>query len=210
MDTSAATSAVRPTSVVGMPAAPTAPKPVSWQEFQRKYLQREDGYKYEWINGVVEKTKRGMDKTQLFILRNLQDFFIQLKVTGKISGQLIAEPDLFFLVNHRRPDIVWLTNDQIDRLAYNSNDIPAFIIEVISTYDQINRVQNKMENYRHAGVQVVWHIFPNLATIHVYGGQRLDVMNVLTGDQICSAAPVLPDFALPVNEILKKPAKPNH
>jgi len=184
-------------------------KPVSWAEFQRKYLSREDGFKYEWLNGIVEKTKSGMDKTQLYILRNLLDHFRALFQLGTVNGQLISEPNLFFLDNHRRPDVAWLTNDQIDRLAYNSKDIPAFIIEVISTYDQINKVELKMENYRDAGVQVVWHVFPNLGKVHVYGGERLNSMQVLSGSEICSASPALPSFELTVDQLLIKPLKPN-
>lgn len=32
-------------------------KTVSWEAFQHKYLTREDAYKYEWVDGQVEKTK---------------------------------------------------------------------------------------------------------------------------------------------------------
>lgn len=196
------------TKPVVLPVAKENGKHISWEDFKRKYLSREDGYKYEWVNGTVEKTKRSMDKTQLYILRNLQDFFIHLKMQGIAFGQLISEPDLFFLANHRRPDIAWLTDEQIDRLAYDSNDVPAFIIEVISTKDQINLVHKKMLNYQDAGVKVVWHIFPLLGIVHVYGGEQLASMTVCKGEQICSAAPALPGFALPVSDILKKPAKP--
>lgn len=190
-----------------LPAVNGKKKHISWSDFQKKYLQREDGYKYEWVNGAVEKTRRSIDKTQLFILRNLQDFFLGLKTQGKASGQLISEPDLFFVKNHRRPDIVWLTDEQIDRLAYNGNDVPAFIIEVISTNDQMNLVHQKMLNYQEAGVRVVWHVFPLLNIVHVYGGAHLESMTVCSGGQTCSAAPVLPNFELPVQEVLRKPAK---
>lgn len=33
-------------------------KSISWADFQKKYLSREDNYKYEWLNGIVEKTNR--------------------------------------------------------------------------------------------------------------------------------------------------------
>ena len=190
------------------PAVNGSGKYISWEEFKKKYLSREDNYKYEWVNGMVEKTKRSTDKTQLYILRNLQDFFVHLKMQGIAFGQLISEPDLFFLANHRRPDIAWLTDEQIDRLAYNSDDVPSFIIEVISTNDQMNLVHKKMLNYQEAGVKVVWHIFPLLGIVHVYSGDQLTSMSVCKGEQLCSAAPALPGFALSARDILKKPAKP--
>lgn len=45
------------------PAVAGKGRRISWEDFKRKYLSREDGYKYEWVNGAVEKTKRSMDKT---------------------------------------------------------------------------------------------------------------------------------------------------
>ena len=189
---------------VTQPNLPEKDKRISWEAFQKKYLSREDGYKYEWVNGEVEKTKRSMDKTQLYILNNLMDFFLNLRVAGKVVGHLIAEPDLFFPDVHRRPDVVWLTTEQMYKMADGANHVPTFVVEVISTNDQSIRVEKKMNNYRNAGVKVVWQIFPDLKTVHVYAGQRLDAMTVCTGQQICSAAPVLPDFAMPVSEIFKK------
>ena len=182
-------------------------KPISWKTFQRKYLSREDGHKYEWVNGRVEKTKRAMDKTQLYILHNLQKVFRQLLNEGKIHGDLIAEPDLFFLKNHRRPEIAWLTEKQIFALADpEAYEVPAFIIEVISSNDQINKVKKKMLNYRDAGVKVVWQIFPNHRQVEVHTGEHLEHSIKLEGGQICSAAPVLPAFELSVNAIFHHPA----
>lgn len=178
---------------------------ISWSEFQRKYLSREDGYKYEWLNGVVEKSKRGMDKTQLYILRTIQRHFRAKLQEGVVFGELVSEPDLFFLEHHRRPDVAWLTDEEIDRLTYDSKDVPAFVIEVISTNDQINRVERKMDDYRAAGVQVVWNVFPQLGKVHVYAGEKLNRMEVLEGVQICSAMPVLEGFEISVEELLRKP-----
>lgn len=48
---------------------------ISWKEFKSRYLSREDGYKYEWVNGTLEKTKRTMDQSQYFILKNLRLLF---------------------------------------------------------------------------------------------------------------------------------------
>ncbi len=56
--------------------APTRSQPagavkyVSWEQFQRRYLAREDGYTYEWTNGKVEKTKGTMEISQLHISPN--------------------------------------------------------------------------------------------------------------------------------------------
>jgi len=178
---------------------------VSREVFEKKYLNREDGYKYEWVDGVVEKTKRTMDRKQIFILINLLESFDLLRAEGKVFGRLLSEVDLIFLDKYRRPDIAWLTKEQAYNLAEDSaRDVPAFVIEVISSNDQINRLKKKMVNYKDAGVQVVWHIFPEVQQVDVYSGPNLSKMTTCVGDEICTAAPVLPDFAISVNDIFKK------
>ncbi len=178
---------------------------ISWEAFKKKYLSREDGYKYEWLNGIVEKTKRTMDKMQLYILRNLLEKMRTLQFNKQVDGELIPEGDLFFLDKHRRPDIAFLTNDQIELAADDKLDTaPKFVIEVISNTDAINRVNKKMQNYRAAGVKVVWHIFPQDKEVQIYCGDNLDTVYIKRGDAICSAEPVLPDFKLSVNDIFKR------
>ena len=170
-------------------------KKINWAEFQKKYLSREDNFKYEWVNGQVEKSTRSMDKTQLYILRNLTKYFRSLNY----QGILAAESDNFFNQNHRRPDIVFYTDEQIDLARHEENIVvPQFVIEVISKRDQMNLVHNKMQDYRKAGVQVVWHIFPLLEEIHVYLG---DTMTICKGEKICSASPVLPDFQIKASDV---------
>jgi Uma2 family endonuclease len=179
------------------------PRRIGWAEFDKRYLSREDGYKYEWVHGLVEKTAYTMNPTQLYIQYKLQDLFMDLKTAGKVDGQLLAETDLFFFPEvHRRPDFAWLTHEQAKRLAQpDTIEIPAFIIEVISTRDAVVRLVDKMRHYRAAGVQVVWLIYPAQQEVHVYGGPDLEQMVVRTGDKVCSATPVLPAFAFPASDI---------
>ncbi len=181
-------------------------KPISWLDFQRRYLSREDGYKYEWVNGIVEKTSRSMDQLQLIPLFNLRLFFETLRFSQKLDGSLEPEIDAFFLKNvHRRPDISYYSRQQLVAISKGQLQIPLFVIEIISTNDQINRVHQKMQNYRDAGVQVVWQIFPNLLEVHVYQGPQLNEMRVCKAETLCSAAPVLPDFVLPARNVFAVP-----
>jgi Uma2 family endonuclease len=178
-------------------------KRITWEEFQKKYLSREDKYKYEWVDGMVVKTKRTMDYSQIFILKNLVDFFNNLASKNNVHGMLISEVDTFFLENHRRPDIAWFTDEQIVLARQGVKPVPKFVIEVISTKDQMNLVEDKMDDYRAAGVGVVWQIFPKFEKVHVYAGDNLDSMIVCKGERLCSAAPVLPDFVMQAGDIFK-------
>lgn len=178
-----------------------SPKKISWEEFQRKYLSREDQYKYEWVNGLIEKTPRTMDKMQLYILTNLIRFLYSLKASyPKIDGDLVAEGDTFFAGNHRRPDIAYYTEAQIQAARNNEDVHPDFVIEVISKNDQAEKLVKRMGDYWAAGVQVIWQIYPENKQIHVYNGKN---MTVCSGDDLCSAEPVVPGFVLPVHEVFK-------
>ncbi len=87
-----------------------SPRRIGWQESQKRYSSKDSGYKYEWVDGLVEKTAYTMNPDQLYIQFNLQEAFMRLSTEGKVSGQLLAEADLFFAENlHRRPNMAWLT-----------------------------------------------------------------------------------------------------
>lgn len=193
-------------SKIGMPNTGTLPRRITWEEFERKYLSKEDEFKYEWVHGLVEKTKRTMNPYQIFLQRNLTEFFYRLKFEGKISGQLMAESDLRFQKDlHRRPDRAWLTDLQIDNLTTpGAVEVPAFVIEVVSKNDDGESLEKKMDEYRAAGVEVVWQLFPAAKTVHVYSGKNMRQMKVCKADDVCTAAPVLDAFAISVEEIFKR------
>ena len=180
------------------------PTYISWEAFQRRYLSREDAYKYEWLNGIVEKTKLTLGYTQFYIAQNLCNYFESLRFKNRIDGLLIIKGDVFFLEKHRRPDIAFFTNQQIEAAADGINPVPKFVIEIISNTDAINRVNKKMQNYRDADVEVVWHIFPQSQEVHIYGGENLDTVHIKRGDMICSVNPTLPDFNMSVSDIFKR------
>ncbi len=178
---------------------------ISWAEFKTRYLNRDDGYKYEWVNGTIEKTKRAMDQNQYFILKNLRNLFEKLRFQGIIKGGFEAEIDTFFLeAVHRRPDISYFSDAQEKGMAHGEKQVPKFVVEIISDNDQMNRVHKKMQNYRDADVQVVWHIFPQLQEVHVYNGQNLEQMLVCKGENLVSASPILNEFSMSVNDIFSK------
>jgi len=66
-----------------------APRRLTLEEFRRKYSNREDGYKYEFVKGEIIKTPSNMNPTQLFIVRNLSRFFA--KTSAYVHGLLFPQ-----------------------------------------------------------------------------------------------------------------------
>jgi Uma2 family endonuclease len=179
---------------------------LSWEEFEKEYLSREDEFKYEWVNGKVVKTKNVMYQHQYFILDNLLELFFKLRFEKKVSGKLWTEIDSFFTNKaHRRPDMAWFSDEQAARMAHRQNQVPKFIIEIVSDNDNADNLLDKLSDYADAHVEVVWLISPKLEQVHIYAGTN---RGVFKGDMVCSAEPVLPEFQISANEIFKKPALP--
>lgn len=179
------------------------PRPISWETFEKRYLSREDSWKYEWVNGLVEKTKRSMNQEQLFIIRNLRKVFNELALTNTISGAFEPEVDTFFLDKvHRRPDMAWFSEKQEVAMAKGQNQVPNFVIEIISNNDKARKLQAKMKNYRDAAVEVIWLIYPNVEEVVVCQGDKMEVCH---GDKICSAAPAMKAFKITAKALFLKP-----
>jgi Uma2 family endonuclease len=177
------------------------PTTISLAAFQRKYLSRKDNFKYEWVNGIVEKTPRTMNRNQTLIIQRLQRLFLTTKAHRDMS-ELVAELDMFLPTANRtrRADFGVLTAKQV-AASVNDDMSPAhFVIEIISKNDQINEVGQKLIEYFNNGVEVVWVIFPTLKKVEIYRSLR-DVTVCYDAD-ICSAAPVLPDFQISVDNLL--------
>lgn len=197
----------KPVSVPSAATTKPAPKSLTWKEFQRRYRNREDGNKYEWVRGKVEKTPRSMNQRQLFVLRNLNQFLRKLQNTNPELGELSVETDTFFQeFLHRKPDIAYFTAAQIAAAADGENQIPGFVIEVISPTDNINRVTRKVREYFDAGVQVVWHIFPELQEVHIY--ENAKSVRIARGEDLCSAEAAVPGFVLMAEEVFKRGQAP--
>ena len=174
---------------------------ITLEKFLERYTNREDPFKYEWNNGIIEKKNRTMNRNQFLIIRALQNLF-DTTLAKKEGGIITTEVDMFLpSVNRtRRTDLAYLSKQQMEESLDGFPSVCAFAIEVISKNDQINEVEEKIIEYFENGVQVVWVIFPKVKKVEVYTSIR-DI-KICFGDDICSAMPVMPDFNISVNDIL--------
>lgn len=179
-----------------------APPPVFPQTLD-EFLDWEptDGFKYEWNDGQLIRFS-GMRKKQYYIYALLNKLFID-KGYHK-AGTFMAEPDVMLTaIQMRRPDIAYFTKEQIQQGRKGEDVIPAFVVEVLSETDQAYRIEEKIAEYYKAGVQVVWNIIPEHEVVYVYTSRK-NVTICLEND-VCSAAPVLPDFTISVNTLFAQP-----
>ena len=174
----------------------TAQLPRTLEEFLT--WESNDGVKYEWNDGELIKFT-GMRKEQLYIYDVLLDLFLQ-KSCHK-AGTLVAQQDVMLNgIQMRRPDVAYFTKQQVVATRNGKDEIPEFVIEIISSNDQIYQVEKKIIEYFKAGVKVVWNILSEEKVVYDYTSRQN--VKICIENDICSAAPVLPDFELSVNALL--------
>lgn len=176
---------------------------VSKEIYLSQYQSREDGFKYEWIDGIIEKTPKTMTNGQAHIAHNLTEFFYRLSFEGKVSGSFQNQNNAHLKDKQIRiPDMCYFNQQQAVEAANGGHPIAEFMLEVVSPTDNMYSYAQKMVDYKKAGVKVVWLIFPNVEQVHIYTGKT---MMVCQDDDICSASPTLPLFKISVKDIFKKP-----
>ena len=106
----------------------------------------------------------------------------------------------------RRPDVAlvsyerWARQRPIPYLGNAWHVVPNLAGEVVSPSDNVDELQDKIADYFRAGVELVWIIFPAQRQIHVY--QSLTRITVLTQDDTLDGGAVVPDFRLPLADLL--------
>ncbi len=173
---------------------------ISLEAFLERYVSREDPFKYEWNNGLIEKKPRTMHRDQFFIFQNLLKHYILLPDFAQ-GGALICEVDMLVasVGRTRRADIARLSPEQMAVSREGGLSVCAFVIEVVSKNDQIVEMNEKLQEYFDNGVQVVWVVFPKLGKVEVHRSKR-EVMYCFDND-LCSAAPALPDLEITVSDL---------
>lgn len=186
--------------IENMPVA-KKPRSISLQTFLQRYSNIEDGYKYEYNQGIIEKTKT-MDQIQTTLYAILLRTYITTK-SFQEGGTMTSETNMSTTdVQLRKPDIAIYSADQLKLMKNGQNQIAEWVAEVISDTDNINRVNKKLEEYFEAGVKVVWHIFPNIETVYVY--TAADVVTICKGSKICSGVPAVSDFEISAGNLFAK------
>ena len=178
------------------------PKLVSLTTFFSKYAHTEDGFKYEYNNGIVEKTPRIITKKQWYIVHNLERHFSSTKAFQK-GDALFKEPEIWTSETQvRAPDLAYLTSKQIYRESSDDKTMTPFIIEVISPTDRQYKVLEKLNEYFVAGLQVCWLVLPDLGQVYVYISPTQ--VTICHGDMICYAGDTLSDFKITAADIFRK------
>lgn len=163
-----------------------------------------DGWKYEWDNGILIAEEETMNAYQLLIFDAILRAFTQTPEYAE-GATLMPEARCKFekLGRARQPDIAYFTQAQMKLGALGEHPVPAFVVEVVSTHDNGNELEKKLRDYFSVGVETVWYVYTDLEMVRVYSSLRQGLY--CAGEDICSAAPALPNFQMKAASIFVKP-----
>jgi Uma2 family endonuclease len=167
-------------------------------------LEMEDGHRFELIDGKLVERHMGARASK--VIANVIGILRQHVHSQKPGTVFSSEcgyqifPDKPKQV--RYPDGSFISSDRLPEDQIPGGHVrvaPDLALEVVSPNDTAEEVETKRIDFLGAGVRLVWVIYPENRTVHVYrkGGGAA----VLNKDDELSGEDVLPGFVCKVAEL---------
>lgn len=174
--------------------------PLTVAEFELWLLEQPElaDKRFEFVEGrMIEK--EGMKQNEFFIVKFLSRLFAKTAMY-EMGGEFISEGDAYINEKRKRiPDIAYFTASQIAEARIGKRLNTLFAIEILSPNDNFQDVAEKIQDYFEAGAKLVWYILPKQEQIYAYTAPTK--VQILRGEDICSAEPVLSDFSFAVKDM---------
>ncbi len=171
---------------------------ITLENFYNEFNDTDDAYKYEWNDGVVEKSP-SMNQFQSLINNVLLRLFFQTKMAQEGSVFNIETDMRTSQFQLRRPDLAIYSAKQKANFSKENTEIAQWVGEVISPSDKSSHIHTKLVEYFRAGVKCVWHIFPELQQVYVY--TAIDKVTICQGKTVCEAIPVSDEFRISAKDL---------
>ena len=105
----------------------------------------------------------------------------------------------------RRPDVAFVGAERWRASSPPANDpsawdvVPTIAAEVVSPSNTAEGIEEKLQDYFSAGVQLVWVIYPVIRRVYVY--ESLTQVHILTATDALEGGDGLPGFRLPLADL---------
>jgi len=171
----------------------------------------EDGL-YELVDGKLVEMKMSYlaNLTAGRVITVLSNFVAPANLGDVLPEQTFrcfpGDPDRV-----RRPDVAFILASRTPRVPAEGHIsvAPDIAVEVVSSSDRICDLDEKLADYRAAGIRLVWVMNPNSRTIRVHRPDH--TVTELAESDILRGESVLPDFAVRVWSFCRRrlPARRN-
>ncbi|HZK81864.1 MAG TPA: Uma2 family endonuclease, partial [Humisphaera sp.] len=156
---------------------------------------------YELVDGrLVEKKMSSKASETAGIVALELGIFLKKSHSGKLYPEQTFQCFPRYPGLIRRPDVAFVTAERLPGVAAEGHVriAPDLAIEVVSPNDKVYVLDQKLAEYRDAGVKLIWVVNPNSRNIRVY---RLDhtFAEFLENDTITGES-VIPGFSILVRD----------
>jgi len=156
--------------------------------------------------GLFELVDGKLIEKQTGYLSNLTAGMVVGELRAHGAGAVLPEQSFRCFPNDpdriRRPDVACIIASRAAGISAEGHVtvVPDIAVEVVSPNDLVVELEEKLADYRAAGVKLVWVIDPQSRTVRIqradHSAAHLDESGVLSGES------VLPGFSVAVSEIL--------
>lgn len=155
----------------------------------------------ELVDGVLVEKPMGYYESRLAIcLGTLLENFLEAHDLGIVLGAdatLRLAPGLV-----RLPDVSFVSWEHFPNRELPDEPIPDLVpdlaVEVLSEGNTAAEMERKLQEYFAAGVRLVWYVYPEQRTVHVYTSPQQ--VRILDEDQRLDGGAVLPGFQVTIRE----------
>jgi Uma2 family endonuclease len=169
-------------------------------------VSRDDEPLFEIIDGQRVENAPMSALACLYANYLARELFLHCKQSD--IGRVVVEV-LFHLAlpvdRNRRPDVAFVAYDRwpksraIDPDANAWDVVPNLAVESISPNDLIDELNQKIDEYFRAGVELVWVLHPKQKAVHVY--ESPTSVKILTENDVLDGGRVLSAFRLPLKDL---------
>jgi Uma2 family endonuclease len=161
---------------------------------------------FELIDGVlVEKTMSSYESYLAVLIGVLMSNHVRPLKLGIVlgaDGMLKITPDQI-----RIPDVCFIAKEKLPgKFSLDipvASLIPDLAVEVLSTNNTHEEMEEKLDEYFEVGVREVWYVDPQLKQVRVY--ETRASVRVLTEADTLESQVALPGFSLSLNELFADP-----
>lgn len=168
-------------------------------------LRLEEEGLFELVSGQLKEKTMGSLATSTAVIISSRLF---MHLESSSAGVVYSEQSFQCFANDpqriRRPDLAFIAASRLADVEEEGHVTiaPDLVVEIVSPSETVYDLEEKLDDYRSAGVPMIWVVFPKHRRLHLYvPGQA--VQELREEDTVAGGA-VLPGFSAKLKDLLPR------